>query len=272
MTAPNMFETRFPVFGVLHLPALPGAPANRLSLDGITDHLLKDAEALASGGVDGLILENFGDAPFYPNRVPPHTVAQMSVLGRAVRDRYRELSLGVNVLRNDGLSALAIASAIGAQFIRVNVYCGARVTDQGLVEGEAHEIQRYRAMLDPSIRVFADVDVKHSAPLGDYDVETDVRDVVERGRADAIIVSGVGTGATTRVDDVERAQDAAGHQASVWIGSGATPDNVDSLLSTADGLIVGSAFKYEGRVNDPVDPDRVAEFMAVVRNLRNQAR
>ncbi len=270
MTAPNLFEGRFPVIGVLHMPALPGAPANRLSLDNIADHVLEDAETLASGGIDGLILENFGDAPFHPNRVPPQTVAQLSVVGRAVRERYPEIPLGVNVLRNDGLSALAVASAIGAPFIRVNVYCGARVTDQGLIEGEAHAIQRHRASLDPSIRVFADVDVKHSAPLGAYDLETDVHDVVTRGRADAVIVSGTGTGIETDVRDLDRAQAAAQGSVPVWIGSGVTPDNAASLLESADGLIVGSALKYDGQAHHPVDPDRVAELMTTVRKARDR--
>ncbi len=269
MPSHDMFGTRYPVIGVVHLPALPGSPANELDLQSIRERGLRDAAALASGGVDGLILENFGDAPFHPRRVPPHTVAQMSVLGRAIRERHPAVPLGVNVLRNDGLSALAVASAIEAEFIRVNVYCGARVTDQGLVEGEAHEIQRHRASLDPSIRVFADVAVKHSAPLGAYDLETDVHDVVARGRADAVIVSGAGTGTETDVRDLDRVQSAADGSVPVWIGSGVSPNNVVSLLGSADGLIVGSAFKYEGRATNAVDPDRVAELMATVRDARN---
>lgn len=270
MTSFDLCRTRFPVIGVLHVPALPGAPANRHGLEQIAEYVLADAEALASGGVDGLLVENFGDAPFYPNRVPPHTVAQLSVIGRAVRDRHVGLPLGVNVLRNDGLSALAVASAVGAQFIRVNVYCGARVTDQGLVEGEAHEVQRRRASLAPSIHVFADVDVKHSAPLGDYDLATDVHDVVERGRADAIVVSGVGTGSATDVADVECAKDAAGGAVPVWIGSGVSVDNVASLMDHADGAIVGSVLKRDGIVSNPVDPERVRELISIVTSRRER--
>lgn len=268
----EMFGTRYPVIGVVHLPALPGSPANESDVPSIRNHVLRDADALVSGGVDGLIVENFGDAPFYPHRVPPHTVAQMSVLGRAIRDRHPDVPLGVNVLRNDGMSALAVASAIEAEFVRVNVYCGARVTDQGLIEGEAHEIQRYRASLDPAVRVFADVDVKHSAPLGEYDLDSDVHDVISRGRADAIIVSGTGTGAETDTRDLERAQATANGAVPVWIGSGVSPDNVPVLLESADGLIVGSVFKYEGVVENAVDPDRVAELMAVVRDVRDRER
>lgn len=270
MNLRETFRTAQPVIGVLHLPGLPGAPANELNLNGITDHVLRDADALASGGVDGLILENFGDVPFYPDRVPPHTIAQMSVIGQAVKRRCAELPLGVNVLRNDALSALAVASAIDAQFIRVNVYCGARVTDQGIIEGEAHETQRYRASLDSSIGIVADVDVKHSAPLGDYDFETDVHDVVARGRADGIIVSGTGTGVATSTEDLKKARVASGGAVPVWIGSGVNPDNLATLFNVADGFIVGSAFKEDGVATNPVDPARVNELISRVRQLRER--
>ena len=270
MSLRDVFRADRPVIGVLHLPALPGSPAHELSLRQISDHVVRDADALASGGVDGLILENFGDAPFYPDRVPPHTVAQMSVVGETIARQFAELPLGINVLRNDARSALAVASAIGAQFVRVNVYCGARVADQGIIQGEAHEVLRYRASLDSSVRIVADIDVKHSTPLGDYDLETDVHDVVSRGRADGVIVSGTGTGRTTSAEDLERAQAAANGAVPVWIGSGVNRDNLATLYAAADGFIVGSTFKADGAAANPVDSARVKAFMARMGELQNQ--
>ena len=96
------------------MPALPGSPRNQLVFDSIIDWVLKDAGALAGGGVDAFILENFGDAPFYPHRVPPHTVAFMSAIGREVRRSFNQ-PLGINVLRNDAESAIAVASAVSAE-------------------------------------------------------------------------------------------------------------------------------------------------------------
>src|SRR4051794_16566245 len=98
---------------MLHVPALPGSPHNRLDLTAITDWVLRDADALVTGGVDAMILENFGDIPFFPNIVPPHTVAFLSVVAREVR-RQHDVPLGINVLRNDAISALGIATAAGA--------------------------------------------------------------------------------------------------------------------------------------------------------------
>src|SRR5688572_15960015 len=156
-----------PVIGMLHLPPLPGSPRYAGDPDAITAAVLRDAEALADGGVHGLMLENFGDVPFYPGRVPVHVVARMTTLALEVKRHFPQLPLGVNVLRNDGLSALAVAHAAGADFIRVNVLCGARVADQGIIQGIAHDLLRDRAALGATgVRILADVDVKHSSPLG----------------------------------------------------------------------------------------------------------
>src|SRR5213082_1432555 len=114
------------VIGMLHLAPLPGSPLHRGNIAPIRESLLRDAEALATGGVHGLMMENFGDVPFYPGRVPAHIVACMTALAGDVRNKVK-LPLGINVLRNDGRSALAVAHAVGASFIRVNVLCGARV-------------------------------------------------------------------------------------------------------------------------------------------------
>ena len=248
---------------MLHLPALPGAPGSRLTLEEIRTFVLRDTEALAGGGVDGLIVENFGDTPFYPGRVPPSTVASMAVLAREVKSRIA-LPLGVNVLRNDGLAALAVAAAAGAEFIRINVYTGARLTDQGIIQGEAHEVMRCRRALGGAVRIFADVAVKHSAPLGIRDLADEVEDTVRRGMADAVIVSGSATGRQTRLEDLRMARDAAGG-APVFAGSGVSAANVAEVLACCDGVIAGTALKRGGETTNPVDEARVREFMAAAR-------
>ena len=260
------FEVSKPVIGMLHLPPLPGSPGQRSDIDEVREWMLADAEALAAGGVDGLMLENFGDTPFYPGRVPAHTVAAMAVLARDLRARF-DLPLGINVLRNDGLSALGIATAVGAAFIRINVFTGARLTDQGIVQGEAHEVMRLRALLAAPVQVFADVAVKHSAALGERNLEDEIEDTLHRAHADAVIVSGTGTGKQTAIDDLRCARAAAG-TSPVLVGSGADPANLAEVLRYADGLIVGTAFKQGGVTTHPVDAARVRDFMRAVRSLR----
>ncbi|HEY2587766.1 MAG TPA: BtpA/SgcQ family protein [Tepidisphaeraceae bacterium] len=251
-----------PVIGMLHLLPLPGSPRFGGSMEAIRTAMLRDAETLAAGGVHAFMIENFGDVPFYPNCVPASVVAQITALALQVRQRF-ERPLGINVLRNDGCAALAAAHAVGAQFIRVNVLCGARVADQGLIQGIAHDLLRDRAILRSDVKILADVDVKHSAPLSPRPLADEVADTLHRGLADALVVSGSGTGQRTDPQHVRTVKAAAG-DAPVFIGSGASPETIGDYLPHCDGFIVGSAFKRDGRVEEPVDPQRVAAIMRVI--------
>jgi membrane complex biogenesis BtpA family protein len=261
-----VFSAKKPVIGMLHVPALPGSPQNRLEFDAIIDWVMTDAEALAAGGADGFILENFGDIPFYPGRVPPHTVAFMTSLGCEIRRRFKH-PLGINVLRNDAESALAIAAATEAEFVRVNIHAGARLTDQGLIEGTAHDTLRYRRLLGRDVKIFADVDVKHSAPVAVRDLSEEVEELVSRGGADAIIVTGSATGKQTDLEDLKAAKRAAG-SAPVFAGSGVDRANAAGILQIADGLIVGTALKRDGVTTNPVETERVRTLMELLKPLR----
>jgi len=256
---------RVPVVGMLHAPPLPGSSGYRGDFEAIRNFVLQDAQSLRDGGVDGLMLENFGDTPFFPNAVPAITVAAMTALAAAVR-QHVDLPLGINMLRNDGRSALAVAAVCGADFIRVNVLCGARVTDQGLLQGIAHDLLRERAALGcQHIRILADVDVKHSAPLAARPIDVETRDLVHRGHADAIIVSGQATGHPTDVATLAEVRHAA-VPVPVFVGSGVTAENVAELIqSGADGLIVGSSLKHDGRISRPIDLQRVQQLVGSVR-------
>lgn len=270
MTSPgslftSLFPVRRPVLGMLHAPPLPGSPRSSGSWKDLEAHVMRDARLLVEGGVHGLMIENFGDSPFYPDRVPPHVVACLTALAAGVRSTH-PLPLGINVLRNDGISALGVALASGADFIRVNVLCGARVTDQGIIQGIAHDLLRLRANIGArSIAILADVDVKHSAPIAEMPLDQEVADLVHRGGADAVIVSGSGTGRKVKIEDVTEVKKAAG-AAPVLVGSGVTADTLGPLLSIADAVIVGTALKVGGVPDAPVDPARVAALMAAWRS------
>ena len=244
------------LIGVVHLRPLPGSPRGRESLDGIVKAALRDARALVEGGMTALLVENFGDAPFSPGRVSPATVAAMTRCAGAIRDAFPGVPLGVNVLRNDGLAALAVAAATGATFIRVNVLAGVAATDQGMVEGIAYELMRERARLGADVRVLADVHVKHATPLGSTDPARAARDLVERALADGLIVTGVATGAPADPSEVKAVRGAA-PATPLWIGSGVTPGTVSGALGAADGVIVGTALKRGGVATAPVDIRRV---------------
>jgi membrane complex biogenesis BtpA family protein len=254
------------VIGMVHLLPLPGSPRWAGEMEEVLETAVADALALESGGVHGLIVENFRDVPFGKGRAEAHTVAAVTLAVAAVRDAVR-LPVGVNVLRNDARSALAIASVTGASFVRVNVHTGAMVTDQGLIEGSAYETIRYRRELGVDVKILADVLVKHAVPLGSPIIEQAARDTAYRGLADALIVTGPGTGEPTEMADVKRTRDAV-PDFPVLVGSGVSQESVGELLSVADGVIVGTGLKEDGIVSNPVDRARVAALMAEVQKLR----
>jgi hypothetical protein len=247
------------IIGVVHLQPLPGSPRWGGNLKSVIDHALVDARAYQRGGVDAVIVENFGDAPFTKASVEPETIAAMSAAGTAVRAAIN-VPLGFNVLRNDARAALALCAACGGSFMRVNVHTGAMLTDQGIIEGNAYETVRYRERICPSVSIFADVHVKHAVPLGDFEIEDSAHDTLDRGLADALIISGTGTGRVADIVDVERVRKAC-PKAKILLGSGITVQNVGEFLRYADGVIVGTSLKVGGKLHNPVDTKRVAALV-----------
>jgi len=259
----SLFSKGKVLVGVIHLAPLPGSPRNKEKLTGIIRKAVADARAYETGGADAVIIENFGDVPFTKSSVAPETIASMAVAGHAVRDAIK-LQIGFNVLRNDAHAALALAAACDGSFIRINVHTGAMLTDQGLIEGNAYETLRLKKTLCPGAQIFADVHVKHAVPLGNWSIEDSARDTVERGLADALVVSGTGTGMATDVDDVQRVRNAC-PTAKILIGSGITAANVKTFLPLINGVIVGSSVKRNGRLENPVDAKRVAALNRAMR-------
>ena len=244
------------LIGMVHLAPLPGSPRWRGSMAEVIDRALADARALVEGGLDALLMENFGDAPFAPGRAEASTVAALAVAAGAIRAAWPATPLGINVLRNDPRSALSVACATGAVFIRANVHAGAVVADQGLLQGDAYVTLRERRLLGVDVDIFADVQTKHAAPLAPVDIAQEARDLVHRALADALIVTGRSTGDPAAWADLKRVRDAV-PEASILVGSGVSAESVAELLSVADGAIVGTWLKRDGRVDNPVDPTRV---------------
>ncbi len=243
--------------GVIHLGPLPGAPRRSPGLDVVERRAVEDARALVAGGADAVIVENLGDAPFDGERVVPATVAAMTRVALAVRAAAPSLELGINVLRNDALSALGIAAAVGASFVRVNVHVGAMVTDQGLLQGRARETLLERNRLGAEVRIVADVLVKHAVPLGSPVLEDVARDTARRGGAEVLVVSGTGTGQETDPEHVRRVREAV-PGVPVWVGSGTTPERLVRFPGL-HGAIVGTWLHHDEDLEAPLDPERVRQ-------------
>jgi membrane complex biogenesis BtpA family protein len=269
MTLENCFGKSRVLLGVVHLPPLPGSPNYSGSMEQILEYALADARALEEGGLDGAVVENFGDTPFLPDSVPPETVASMAVVLAEIR-RQNGFPLGVNLLRNDAHGALALSAACGAQFIRVNIHTGTAATDQGVISGKAHETLRLRDSLwardaERKPLIFADVAVKHATPIGTPALEQMAEDTFHRGGADVLLVTGEGTGKETSFDDVQRIRQAV-PEAPVLIASGITDQTVARAVREAHGAIIGSWLKRDGRVHEPVDVKRVRAIVEAARS------
>ncbi len=262
MDLTQIFNTPNPVIGVIHLLPLPTSARWQGDLQAVIARAEQEATALASGGAHGLIVENFFDAPFPKSGVDPAVVSAMTLVVQRLKQLV-VLPIGLNVLRNDARSALAIATCTGASFIRVNVLTGVMATDQGLIEGDAHELLRYRRELGSEVKIFADVLVKHAQPIGSPDLSAVVKDTVVRGLADGIILSGMATGHPPSMEDLRLARAAAG-DTPVLIGSGASIDNIPQLIQSVDGVIVSSSLKRKGKIEQPIDPIRVREFVTAL--------
>lgn len=262
----DLFGTSRPVIGMVHCWPMPGAPAyTGYGMDVIVDNALRDARALVDGGCDAVIVENMWDIPFRAGpHVQPESIAAHAVVARAVRDAI-SVPLGINLVHNGGVALLGIAVASGASFIRVCMFTGAGVWDNGTIdEGCAADLMRRRKELHAEhIKILADVDKKHSVRFPGIDLATHIEWTTFFG-ADALIVSGRMTGDAPALEKVREARRHA-QDTPILLGSGTDASNIGAFLQVADGVIVGSSVKEDGDICRPVDPARVRAFVQAAR-------
>ncbi len=256
-----MFEEK-PLIGMVHLKPLPGSYHYNDNFDDIIDFAIKEAKKLEEAGFDAVMIENFGDVPF-KKEVDKITIASMTVIAKAIKEEV-SLPLGINVLRNDAIGAYSIAYVVKADFIRVNVLSGVAFTDQGIIEGNAHELAKLRRLLPSKVKVFADVHVKHAYHFMDF--ETSLLDTVERGLADAVIISGKRTGKEVDIKNLKLAKELV--DVPVIVGSGINYDNFKKLWNYADGFIIGTWLKKDGNVKNEIDINRAKNIVNLANKLK----
>lgn len=251
--------------GMIHLLPLPGAPRYGGSMQAIIDRAVIEAQVLTDAGFDSILIENYGDAPFHKDHVAAETIASMTVVASEVK-KNSALPPGIQVLRNDALAALSIAHAVGAEFIRVNVLSGAMLIDQGIIESNAAHVLRYRSHLCPHVKIWADVHVKHAQPMQLQPIEDAALELTERSLADAIIVSGSGTGRQTSPDDVKKVRSST--TLPVVIGSGVTEENIQDYIPFANAMIVGTSIKKDGVITNSIDAGRAKRLVSILKSCR----
>ncbi len=273
-TMQHLFGARRALIGMIHVGALPGTPAagpNPLGglgappLERVIETAVAEACAYRDCGYTALMIENMHDRPYLKGAVGPEVVAAMTAVGQAVRGAVT-LPLGVQVLAGANREAVAVAHACGATFARVEGFVFAHVADEGLIEGSAGELLRYRRAIGAErVRLFADVKKKHSAHALTADV-----DIVETARAaefflaDGVVVTGPVTARAADTAEVEAV--AAGTGLPVLVGSGLTPKNL-AAYPLADGFVVGSWVKRDGVWSNPLDGERAQAVAAAFHAL-----
>jgi uncharacterized protein len=255
-----VFSSRKPIIGMIHVGALPGTPASRSSVRELEAQAVAECRLYREGGVHGIAIENMHDVPYLKGSVGPEITAAMTILARAVKAESG-LPCGIQILAGANHEALAVAHAASLDFVRVEGFAFAHVADEGIIESSAASLLRYRRAIGAErVQVWADVKKKHSAHAITADVGVgETAAAAEFMHADAVIVTGAATGEEPSDADLSAVRRHC--RLPLYLGSGITADNLESFYHLADGFIVGSYFKNDGRWSEPVDPRRVERFM-----------
>ena len=250
----SLFGVARALIGVVHTGGLPGTPGGDRSIEQIVEIAVDEARVYASAGFHGVMIENTHDRPYLKGTVGPEIVAALAVIGYEVR-RAAALPLGVQVLAGANQSAVAVALASGASFVRVEGFVFAHVADEGIIESSAGSLLRYRRAIGADrIRVFADIKKKHSAHALTADVSlVETAKAAEFFLVDGVIVSGIATGHPADAAEVQSVASAVA--VPTLVGSGVTLSNLHDY-SAADALIVGSSIKHGGVWSGAIDESR----------------
>lgn len=256
----TLFPKPKPIIGMIHVAALPGTPAHHQSVAEILAQATREAAIYREARIDGIAIENMHDVPYLRGTVGPEIVAAMTLVGQAVKAESG-LPVGIQILAAANIEAMAVAHAANLDFIRAESFVFAHVADEGLIESSAAKLLRYRKMIGADrIQVWADVKKKHSSHAITADISLgEMAETVEFMRGDAVIITGSATGDPPKLADVVEAK--AHCRLPVILGSGVDDKNIAEFWPKADGFIIGSFFKRDGKWQNEVDAKRVEKLI-----------
>jgi membrane complex biogenesis BtpA family protein len=255
------------LIGMVHLPALPGTPANQgASLEEIVAGAVRDAQTLHRAGFDGVLVQNSLDRPTR-ERVDAATIAQLTAVCLAVR-AAAPLSIGVNIVKNDGPGAVAVAAAVGAEFARVKIHTGGVLSAEGVVRGCSWETMALRDRLGAEVAVWADVYEPTSRPLLADDLLAAAVDAVVFGLADGLIITQPTAAASLAAIRLLREKLPATRMV---VGGRVAAGNVAATLSEVDSVIIGSALKRPAGIRGPVVYEAAREIAVAAGGMSGAA-
>jgi membrane complex biogenesis BtpA family protein len=256
------------VMAALHLPPMRGvANPEGWPLAEIIAYALRNAEVAFAGGVDALYIQDLGNHPAAP-AVEPHTIARMTAVGTALRQRYPDAPLGICLMSHGAQGPLAVAEAMDGDFVRLKVYVGAMVKAEGILQGCAHDAVQYRAAIaGEHIAILADIHDRTGMPLAPTPITEVAQQAVTFGRADGLVLTG-------RSLDESIALVAQVREANLpvplLIGGGVGAETVVKAFGVADAVIVSTAIKQvanwsQGALSSDWDAAKVGALVAASR-------
>lgn len=259
----NLFAKKEKVLiGVVHLLPLPGSPKFSGDLQKVQEAAVHDALALLEGGADAILIENYGDIPYFVREPPLITVIAMSYVVHAIKNKIlNDVPIGINVQFDAYKAELALASVYEASFIRVEGFIDTLLADTGLVTPCAAEVLRLRRQFSAErVQIWADVQVKETQVLGTRSI-VEAAKAAAKNMADAVIITGSATGEAPSAEILKRVREVV--KVPILVGSGVSLKNVAELLAFSDGAIVGTALKVDGRISQ----EKVRELKDIMRYL-----
>jgi membrane complex biogenesis BtpA family protein len=262
----EIIGTEKPVIAMCHLQALPGDPHYDTikGMKWVVEKAREDLRALQDGGVDAVMFSNEYSLPYLTKVKAETTTAMARVIGE-LRSEIK-VPYGVNVLW-DPYASLDLAAATEALFIR-EIFTGVYASDFGLWDTNCGETARHKHALGADkVKLLYNIVPEAAAYLSKRDIKEVARSTVFNGEPDALCVSGLTAGSATDESVLKSVKEAV-PETVVLVNTGCRTDTIRKLLSIADGAVVGTTFKYDGKFKNQVDKNRVLEFMNVVKEAR----
>ncbi|TMI64567.1 MAG: BtpA/SgcQ family protein [Bacteroidetes bacterium] len=266
MKTARLLPPKFLAAMIAVLP-LPGSPLYDGDDQRVIDQALADLDIYKKAGVDSIIFENDHDLPYIQAPLDKKGIRLMTKICKKARKRF-DGPIGVQMLEAANLESLEIAAATDLDYIRVEAFVFAHVGGSGIINGSAGKILRRRKELNAEhIKVFADVKKKHGSHS--LTIDLDIKDEIMQAEfflVDGVIVTSQFTGLNPDKNDLIKAK--AATTLPVLVGSGMNVDNIADYLPLADGFIVGSYFRKEGKFLEQLEPERLTRFMEQFVSIR----
>ena len=268
MKSPRNLPPKFLAAMIAVLP-LPGSPLYDGDHQKIIERALADLEVYERAGADSVIFENDHDLPYIQPPLDPKGIALMTQIVKEARKSF-DGPIGIQMLEAANLTSLEIAAEADLDYIRVEAFVFAHVGGSGVINGSAGKILRRRKELRADhIKVFADVKKKHGSHS--LTIDLDLSDEIRQAEfflADGVIITSKFTGLNPYKDDLIQAKGAT--KLPVLIGSGMTAENIPEYLPLADGFIVGSYFRKNGKFLETLEAEWLQTFMKIFVPERNR--